>query len=87
MEKTAITEDPRYEILIDYAKSHFADLIPYDDPDYEEKLQKMAEDYANFEINGPDEDFIELCKLHDEMLENGTLPEVSGPYEDSIYRY
>lgn len=73
MENKAITEDHRYEILIDYAKSHFADLIPYDDPDYEGKLQKMAEDYANFEINGPDKDFIELCKLHDEMLENGTF--------------
>ena len=74
-----IDNDKRKEILIDYAKSHFADLIPYDDPDYDKKLQKMAEDYANFEIMG-DKDFEELCRLHDEMLE----PDTNNIQEESI---
>lgn len=38
--------------LIEYAKAHFSDLIPYDDPEYESKLQQMAEAYADAEING-----------------------------------
>ena len=40
------------ENLIEYAKAHFSDLIPYDDPEYESKLQQMAEAYADTEING-----------------------------------
>ena len=40
------------ESLIKYAKSHLSDLIPYDDPEYESKLQKIAEAYADIEING-----------------------------------
>lgn len=40
------------ESLIEYAKSHLSDLIPYDDPEYESKLQRMAEAYADAEING-----------------------------------
>ena len=35
------------KLLIDYYKSRYKDLIPYDDPQYEEKLQKDAEEYAD----------------------------------------
>ena len=33
--------------LIEYAKCHLCDMIPYDDPQYEELLQGMAENYAD----------------------------------------
>lgn len=33
--------------LIDYYKSRFGDLIPFDDPQYSEKLQRNAEAYAD----------------------------------------
>lgn len=77
-----ILEDKeRFDLLVEYAKIHLADLIPYDDPNYNERLQDMAESYALSEING-DPEFEQMCKWHDEMLERGELPEVHGPYED-----
>ena len=60
------------ELLIDYYKSHFRDLIPYDDPQYEEKLQRNAEAYANWEINGPSPDDLAMIEAHDKWFkENG----------------
>jgi hypothetical protein len=57
------------EILIDYYKSQFGDLIPYDDPQYSEKLQRDAEAYANWEINGPSPDDLAIIEAHDKWLE------------------
>ena len=45
-----MTDENHRQELIEYAKRHLADLIPYDDPDYEDKLQQMAEAYAQYEI-------------------------------------
>ena len=57
--------------LIDYAMRHFADLIPYDDPNYSERLQEMAEAYAESEIN-PNPEFEaymkSLCEEHDKII-------------------
>ncbi len=59
------------ESLIEYAKSHLSDLIPYDDPEYESKLQRMAEAYADVEINGieaeddPCVDLFDVCDFDD----------------------
>ncbi len=57
------------EILIDYYKSHFGDLIPYDDLRYEEKLQRSAEAYADWEINGPSPEDLAIIEVHDKWLE------------------
>ena len=58
--------------LIEYGRNHLADLIPYDDPNYDERLQSMAESYADSEIY-PDEDFIRMCEEHDKMLDEGII--------------
>ena len=55
---------------IEIVKRHFEDLIPYDDPRYEEKLQNLAESYVN---NYHDVEFDAICELHDEMLERGEI--------------
>lgn len=57
------------EILIDYYKSHFYDLIPFDDPQYSEKLQRNAEAYADWEINGPSPEEQAMIEAHDKWLE------------------
>lgn len=67
----AYTEKDR-EALIEYAKEHFADLIPYDDPHYEERLQVWAESYAESEIH-PNPELIELCEFHDKWVEEEEL--------------
>lgn len=41
----------RRNSLIEYAKLHLSDLVPYNDPNYETKLQAMAENYADCQIN------------------------------------
>lgn len=38
--------------IIEHWKSHLRDLIPYDFPNYEEELQKAAEELYEAEING-----------------------------------
>jgi hypothetical protein len=38
--------------IIEFWKSHLCDMIPYDSPNYEEKLQEAAEIMYEFEING-----------------------------------
>lgn len=37
------------ELRIEYYKSHCADMIPHDDPDYASKLTKMTEAMAEAE--------------------------------------
>lgn len=39
------------EELIEYAILHFKDLIPYNTPDYHEKIRKVAEIFADYELN------------------------------------
>lgn len=39
-------EDKRKE-LIEYAKWHLGDLVPYNEEDYDERLQELAESYAD----------------------------------------
>lgn len=56
------------ELLIDYYKSHFGDLIPYDDPRYSEKLQRNSEAYADWEINGPSSSEMAMIEAHDKWL-------------------
>ena len=37
-----MTQEEKREALIEYAKEHFRDLIPYSDPRYEERLQETS---------------------------------------------
>lgn len=55
------------EYLINDFIRHCADLFPYNDPNYETKLIKAAEHYAD-EVLNPDSDFNKLCKEHDNLL-------------------
>lgn len=72
------------ELLIDYYKSHFYDLIPFDDPQYEEKLQRNAEAYADWEINGPSPEEQAMIEAHDKWLEeNGPDAYGQGDNESS----
>ena len=71
----AYTEEDR-QGLIEYAKIHLCDMIPYNDPDYKEKLNAMAESYANAEIYPsrlPVDDLQGIIELHDEMLDKGLI--------------
>lgn len=36
----------KHNSLIEYAKLHLSDLVPYNDPNYETRLREMAEIYA-----------------------------------------
>lgn len=66
-----MTEDKKRDMLVDYAKAVISDLVPYDDPRYDERLQELAEGYADSELK-PNPEFKaymdDLCKAHDEML-------------------
>lgn len=66
-----MTENKKREMLVDYAKAVLSDLVPYDDPRYDERLQELAEGYADSELN-PNQEFKaymdNLCKEHDEIL-------------------
>ena len=55
---------------LEYYKIQLSDLIPYDDPKYEEKLTAMARSCMN-SFNDPD--FQKLCEYHDRMLEEGDI--------------
>jgi Leu/Phe-tRNA-protein transferase len=52
--------------IIEYWKSHLRDLIPYDSPNYEEELQKAAEELYEAEING---EFNQNEKYSGELIE------------------
>lgn len=66
-----MTENKKREMLVNYAKTVLSDLVPYDDPRYDERLQELAEGYAVSELN-PNQEFKaymdDLCKEHDEIL-------------------
>lgn len=52
----------------EFAKTIYKDMIPYDDPDYEDILEKLCDSYADYEINGlTDEQKEELEKLNNEL--------------------
>lgn len=55
--------------IIEHWKSHLCDLIPYDSPNYEEELQRAAENMYENEINGEfnqnEEDSDELIEIID----------------------
>lgn len=60
------------ELLIDEFIRHCSDLFSYDDPQYEEKLMRSAENYAD-EILNPNSYLNSLCKEHDELLNDTEL--------------
>ena len=47
-------------------KEMFADLVPYDDPNYEKRLDEMARS-AFLGERAPE--FIAMCEEHDRMME------------------
>ena len=52
--------------IIEYWKSHLRDLIPYDSPNYEEELQRSAEnmyEIVNGKIYQNEEDSDELIEI------------------------
>ena len=52
--------------IIEYWKSHLCDLIPYDSPNYEEELQRAAEnmyEIINGKIYQNEEDSEELIEI------------------------
>ena len=52
--------------IIEYWKSHLCDLIPYNSPNYEEELQKWAEQLYEAEMNG---EFNQNEKYSGELIE------------------
>lgn len=52
---------------IEYYKMHLSDLIPYDDPEYERKLENMAK--SCMEIFD-DPELQKLCEDHDKIIED-----------------
>jgi hypothetical protein len=59
--------------LIEYAKMHYCDMIPYDDPDYEKNLQEISENYADMMLGIiPWPDMGEECQNDD--IEYDELP-------------
>jgi hypothetical protein len=57
------------ELEIQHAMAHLSDLIPYDDPEYDEKLRRMAE----AAVRPWDDDLIALCEEHDNMIDEFEL--------------
>lgn len=55
---------------IDFTMEMIRDLIPYDTPNYMQKVREMAIGCLRAE-NDPN--LISLCEEHDRMLENGEL--------------
>lgn len=72
----------QFQAYVDYAINIYSDMIPYDDPNYEEKLMEMATSYANMEMNGYPPEFEDVCRQHDEMLERGELDDFYGIVRD-----
>lgn len=60
----------------------YVDMIPYDDPEYEDKILQLAMSYADMEINGYPPELEEICRQHDEMLERRELDEYYGIARD-----
>lgn len=56
----------------------YVDMIPYDDPEYEDKILQLAMSYADMEMNGYPLELEEICRQHDEMLERRELDDYYG---------
>lgn len=54
------------EAEVDWCKQRFADLVPYDDPNYEKRLDALARSAI---LGERDPDFIAMCEEHDRMME------------------
>lgn len=65
MVETEFTEEE-----INFTMEMIRDLIPYDTPNYAQKLREMAIGCLRTER---DSDFIAIYEEHDRMLENGEL--------------
>lgn len=72
----------QYQAYVDYALDIYSDMVPYDDPNYEETLMSMAMSYADMEMNGYPPELEEICMQHDEMLERGELDDYYGIVRD-----
>lgn len=58
------------EAIIEHNMDILADIIPYSSPNYNSKLRELAE--LCYE-NKSDGELDELCKWHDEMLDEGLI--------------
>lgn len=61
------------ENLIDYAMSHFCDLIPYDSENYMSELNQLSEDYADW-VLGNDDNRIMYGGSIDDVFIDDDLP-------------
>lgn len=68
----------QYQSYVDYAIDIYRDAIPYDDPNYEEKLMAAAISYADMEMNDYPAYIEAVCRQHDEMLERCELDDYYG---------
>ena len=75
-------KDETFQAYVDYAIRIYSDMIPYDDPEYEDKVLQLATSYADMEINGYPPEVLDVCELHDKMLENGELDDYYGIIRD-----
>ena len=60
-----MTKEEEKELEIQHAMAHLSDLIPYDDPEHDEKLRRLAE----AAVRPWDDDLIALCEEHDNMID------------------
>jgi hypothetical protein len=65
MNETEFTEEE-----IDFTMELLRDLVPYNTPNFEQKLREMAIGCLRTER---DPDFIAMCEEHDRLLEEGKL--------------
>lgn len=64
-----LTEE-EFNTRVDLNIRHVKDLVPYIDPDYSGKVERLAIEVVLDEINPRRvEELNELCKMHDEMLD------------------
>jgi hypothetical protein len=93
VEKYNVTElfglsEEDFNAEVEHAISIACDLVPYDSPNYDDEVVRLAIAYVQCLY---DPDFISmakahemafdaLCKEHDEMLGRGELDNIKGPY-------
>jgi hypothetical protein len=65
MNETEFTEEE-----IDFTMELLRDLVPYNTPNFEQKLREMA---IGCLITERDPNFIAMCEEHDRLLEEGKL--------------
>lgn len=66
MQKERTMANPELnEAEVDWCKQMFSDLVPYDDPNYEKRLDALARSAI---LGERDPDFIAMCEEHDRMM-------------------